>query len=331
MTRWPLRSLLLGGVLAVGTSCSSTDAEAPIECGPETGQAPEHLACTGLYADFQARTIAKTARPYAPGTSFWSDGFEKFRWIELPEGKSIDTTVADDWSFPVGTKVWKEFRLVQQPIETRLLWKVADGRWVEAAYVWSEDGKSATRGEGRVLKVAGDAYQIPAVEKCRECHDGKKDALLGFEAISLAQPNTQGVTLATLVAENRLSVPPAKTAITVDPGLAVLHVNCGVSCHNSLAGPRRKDSTLRLRIGVDEAAGKPVDAWELYQTTVGVTSTLPAWRGAPRVSPGAPEKSVLLTAMTGPRGSGQMPPETRQVDFVGAKAVETWIRSLPPK
>jgi mono/diheme cytochrome c family protein len=171
---------------------------------------------------------------------------------------------------------------------------------------------------------------VPSAIECNDCHKGRKDILLGFEAISLAQPAATGLTLAALAQENRLAPPPAKTSLTVDPGLGVLHVNCGVSCHNATPGANGKDSTLRLRIGFDEASSKPVASWQMMATMVNVPATLPAWSGGPRLAPGAPEKSVLVTTMKA-RGTGQMPPSTQELDFAGIAAVEGFVRGFPPR
>ena len=323
-----LRVGLWGAALALA-SCGKPHGPAPIVCGPPTDEAPAELACTGLYADFETKDLAKTARPYAPAVSFWSDGYEKNRWIELPDGKPIDASSIDDWIFPVGTKVWKEFRFHERKIETRLLWKVKEDRWVQAAYVWSEDGSTATRGEGQPLTIAGEPYQVPAVIQCGDCHKGKKDTLLGFEAISLAQPAATGLTLAVLAQENRLAPAPARTTISIDPGVGVLHVNCGVSCHNSTPAANGRDSTLRLRVGFDEAATKPIGSWQLFSSAVNVPATLPAWSGGLRIAPGAPAKSVIITTMT-THGTGQMPPTARDTNFAGVAAVEAFVRSLPP-
>lgn len=320
---------LLGAALALA-SCAKHDSPEPIVCGPPNDEAPSELACTGLYADFETKEVAKTARLYAPAVSFWSDGYDKTRWIELPDGQPIDASSMDDWTFPVGTKVWKEFQFQGIKIETRLLWKVKEDRWVLAAYVWSDDGSRATRGEGRTLTVGGDTYQVPTAIECNDCHKGKKDTLLGFEAISLAQSAASGVTLAVLAAENRLVPPPAQTTLSLDPGVGVLHVNCGVSCHNATPAANGRDSTLRLRVGFEEATTKPIDAWPLLSSTVNVPATLPGWSGKLRIAPGAPDKSALISSMT-IRGTGQMPPTTRQVDFAGVRAVEDFVRSLPPR
>ena len=317
------------GLLIALASCAREEGAAPIVCGPATDRAPAELACTGLYADFATKEIAKSARPFAPAVSFWSDGYEKARWIELPE-TPIDASNMDDWKFPVGTKVWKEFRFRDRKIETRLLWKAKEDGWVMASYVWSEDGTKATRGEGESLTIGGAPYHVPAVIECNDCHKGRKDILLGFEAISLAQPAASGVTLAVLAQEKRLAPPPARTSLTVDPGLGVLHVNCGVSCHNATPGANGKDSTLRLRIGFDEASSKPLASWQMMATLVGVPATLPGWSGGLRLAPGAPDQSVLIATMKA-RGTGQMPPSTQELDFAGITAVEGFVRAFSPR
>ena len=314
-------------MLPVISSCSSTPERS---CSTDPNALPEDLACATLYSDFDARVVAKSARPFAPGTPFYSDGYDKARWIELPDGQSIDATIPDDWKFPVGTKLWKEFRVGDRKIETRLLWKKAEG-WVIAAYVWSEDGTSAKRGEGSNFSVNGLAYHGPSQTECLDCHKGRRDIVLGFEAVSLAQPAASGITLAMLAQENKITPPPAKTSLTVDPGLAQLHVSCGVSCHNANSAATRKDSKLRLRISLDEAANKPVTAWELYTTTVKVPATLPVWRAGPLIEPGVPEKSVLISAMTETASTDRMPPTRRDVDLDGIAAVTAFIKTLPPR
>jgi hypothetical protein len=320
---------LVGAALALA-SCSKASGSAPIVCGPETEAVPAELACTGLYANFETKEVTKTARVYAPAVPFWSDGYEKTRWILLPNGQTIDTSSMDDWKFPVGTKVWKEFRFHDRKIETRLLWKVKDDQWAMASYVWSDDGTTATRGEGQSLTIGGDTYHVPDLVACNDCHKGRKDTLLGVEAISLAQAAATGVTLAVLAQEGRLAPPPARTTLSLDPGLGVLHVNCGVSCHNATPSAKGHDSSLRLRIGFDEASGLPINSWQLFASSVNVPATLPGWNGELRIAPGAPDKSVIITAMT-TRGTGQMPPTARDVDFAGVASVEAFVRSLPPR
>lgn len=58
----------------------------------------------------------------------------------------------DDWTYPIGTKAWKEFRVGGRRIETRYLQKVRADRWLSGVYVWSPDETSATlQTEGATL------------------------------------------------------------------------------------------------------------------------------------------------------------------------------------
>ena len=47
--------------------------------------------------------------PYDIVVELWSDGAKKQRWIQLPPGEKIDVADLDNWQFPKGTKLWKQF------------------------------------------------------------------------------------------------------------------------------------------------------------------------------------------------------------------------------
>ena len=118
------------------------EAGAPGDSGCAVGTAGEalHLACAGLYSDWPTKTVAPDFRPFVPGLTLWSDGADKTRWVHLPPGQRIDTSNMDAWTFPVGTKLFKEFRLPvagspgRRRIETRMLWKQAEGSWFRTTY-----------------------------------------------------------------------------------------------------------------------------------------------------------------------------------------------------
>ncbi len=320
-------------LFAAGAACSSSEqarSTLPAHCAsaPED-EVPDDLACTGLYTDLGTKTLAPTAIAYAPAAPLWSDGYDKDRWIELPAGTAIDASNVDDWRFPVGTKAWKEFRRGERKIETRFFWKVSDDRWLQASYVWSEDGTKATRGEGTDLEVDGAPYHVPKTQDCNACHRGRKDKLLGFEAVSLAQTAAKGLTLSKLIEDERIAPAPAQKTIALpDPALGVLHANCGITCHNGTPTATAYSTKLRMRLGFDEIVSAPVERWESYQTLVGVDATMPGWAGEVRLVPGSPETSLIVTVMR-LRGEGQMPPIASDVvDEQGVGAVEAWIRSL---
>src|SRR6185503_20201731 len=69
--------------------------------------------------------------------------------------------------------------------------RVADGSWLYATYVWSEDGSEAVRAPEQGVRGAcetgsGTRHDIPAVEDCRACHEASPSRVLGFGALQLA-------------------------------------------------------------------------------------------------------------------------------------------------
>jgi hypothetical protein len=325
-----------GGIAAGGGS-------ALVDCSPDAGRsigasgAPALLACTGLYSDWPSRTIAASAVPYDPGLHLWSDGAVKNRYIALPSGTRIDTSNMDEWTFPVGTKVWKEFVLGGVKIETRYLFKQVNGSWAYTTYQWSTDQTTATELTAGATNVNGTSYEIPNLEKCRVCHNGRLDFILGFEAISLSSPLAMGLPMATLVADGLLTSPPA-TPLTI-PGdatasaaLGWLHANCGTACHNSshyaLAGP----TGFFMRL--EAAKLSSVQATDTYLTGVNITATFKEPDGGSilRIAPRDPTDScvVFRAGYRDTHGEKiQMPPDdTHVVDSADLDVVKSWIGSL---
>ena len=70
---------------------------------------PLLLSETPLYSNIEAHEIHPAVRHYLPEYQLWSDGEEKERWIYIPECAQIDSSDPDNWSFPVGTRFFKEF------------------------------------------------------------------------------------------------------------------------------------------------------------------------------------------------------------------------------
>src|SRR5262245_42738978 len=96
---------------------------------------PERLSETGLFADVLMATVADGVRADQPRVEPWRDGATKRRWMLVPPGTAIDTSDPDNWNFPAGTKIWKEFTRDGVRVETRLLFKHGDA-WTPVAYVW---------------------------------------------------------------------------------------------------------------------------------------------------------------------------------------------------
>jgi hypothetical protein len=350
------------GTDAAAAGHPSTAPDAGHDAGPTAAPCedtpdgiPTDVFCIGLYEHRDPKRHAKSAQPYAPGVVLWSDGAEKQRYLYLPPSTTIDSSDMDVWKFPVGTKAFKEFSVDGALVETRMFWKRAEKDWVAVTYVWSEDGKSATLSTSTRPLILESGYEIPTRKDCGRCHHGGADKLLGVEAIALALPTAEGMTLASLVADGRLSDPPALTSIALPEdetgkaaaALGYLHANCGMPCHSSRGLGDETNLLLRLRAdqfwpsaagdadaGTD-TNGPPAevatsDAYlaglQKPPTTASVAQKFP---GAVRIHPGDHEQS-LLWLLAHRRDMYQMPPLVSHViDEAGTKLVADWIDALP--
>jgi hypothetical protein len=339
MKHWANRVLLVGGLVGLLGGC--TEAQAPREA-PATGEAAapacdaRQLACTGLYATdgWATKTLAPGVRPFTPSHRLWTDGLEKSRFIYLPPGTKVNTANMDEWVFPVGTKLWKEFRWQGRRIETRMLWKQGEKRWLKTTYRWNGAETEAVELTDGAPDVPGtDHHDIPSQAQCGMCHNGKRDTVLGFEAVSLSGEQAEGLTLRQLVQEGLLTHPPAADLrIPGNPqeqaALGYLHMNCGVSCHSSNSMAMGRTSGLKLRL--DTAKLDTVEKTDTFLTSVNAASVsvLPGVN-AQRVVPGKPEESALLTRMGNRSGPLQMPPlGTHHVDPAGMESVRAWIAQM---
>lgn len=290
---------------------------------------PRFLSQTGLFADLKTEALGKGVRAFQPKYTLWSDAATKRRWIYLPDGAKIDTSDMDYWTYPVGTKVWKEFSLDGKRIETRMLHKQPD-KWVMIAYQWNSTFTDAKAVPDGVTDANGTTHDIPAQNDCNLCHGNMKDRLLGVTAIQLSH-SLPGMTLSALIAEGRLSDPPPAAGFTI-PGPAVaeqalgyLHANCG-HCHNPESFVY---TTVPLRLWESTKSLGSVEETTGYMTTVLQGNS---FRPSEHViEPGRPDYSELFYRISR-RGDGQMPPlATEYVDPVGEQKIRAWIESMPPK
>ena len=317
--------------------------------------APLRLSETGLYDNNGA--IAAGNLPFVPQYPLWSDGAEKLRWIRLPDGAKIDVSDVDEWRFPVGTLLWKQFSWDGRKIETRMIWLARENEWVFATYRWSDDQTDAIlapeTGVANVVEVArGKRHSIPAIEDCRVCHESSPAIVLGFNALQLSDdrdplaPHAEALlpdamTLRTLVKTDRLQ--PPRPDLASDPpriresapvaraALGYLSANCG-GCHND-RGPLARLGLVLLHDSERDGARR-----ELVPEPAHVTSVDAAGRyaipGIPVdssriVAPGSPERSALLHRMRSRRPSSQMPPLGTVIpDQEAAELVRRWIDSL---
>lgn len=342
-SRWLL--LVLAVTSACGTQSSSPDAsaddaatdeksppmdDAGVDAGPVVG--PAHLADTGLYSDFASRTLSPGVVEYAPRYPLWSDGADKKRYLLLPPSTKIDTSDMDNWTFPVGTKVWKEFDVGTTVVETRLLWKVNDTQWWEVAYAWTADGTDAVADPDGGVDALGTTHDIPSQQDCNACHSNVRDVLIGLSALQLGASDGDG-TLATLADAGRLTASPATASFDV-PGsgatkdaLGYLHGNCG-HCHNGdWASPTlQKQTSMRLRLSVTNTVPETTPPYTT--ATCLVMKHLIAPDVAYALVPGSPDESGIAARMNRRDPYGMPPVCTKLVDDAGVATVSAWIASI---
>ncbi len=282
--------------------------------------APQRLSETGLFARGAAGPVAPGVMAYRPRFALWSDGESKERWVYLPFDARIDTSDADAWNFPVGTRLWKQFSRDGRPIETRFMAKLgpAPDAWLAVAYLWNAAGTDAVAAPEGSVDLS---HEVPAARACPACHGGVAGRVLGLSAVQI-----EGAFARRLAAEGRTSralpARPEGASSDVLTALGYLHANCS-HCHNlrrpPRAGARCYDPAtpfdLSLRAGdLDDLARSGV-----YRTALG------KW-----VVPGDAGESPIYRRL---RGSELFAPRmpalgTRGVDADGAALVRRWIDGL---
>jgi hypothetical protein len=346
-------ALACAGVGGCGDDAAgASDAARPDAPADAAGSADaderRRLSGEDLYLDFAARTLNPALLEYQPQYALWSDGAVKRRWIDLPDGTTIDASDPDGWVFPVGTRFWKEFRTPAGALlETRLIERIGPGDdpWVDyfmGAFLWEPDESEAFFVAAGERDVNGTAHDVPSETRCRTCHQGSTGFVLGFSAIQLSRIGA-GTSLDTI--RDRLDPRPADGVSYPLPGdaaaqaaLGTLHANCG-HCHNPRGSAWGDVPSQILRVAVSESGGD-VTATQLYGSTVLWTDPVsgqPFQRWVPpldspvthRIVPGDHAASAIWFRMT-QRGNGDaMPPIfTDAPDDAGVLAVETWIDGL---
>jgi hypothetical protein len=313
--------------------------------------APPTLGATGLYADADGAHVAADAQPFAPQYPLWSDGAAKLRWISLPPGTSIDGGDPDDWQFPIGTRLWKQFTFAAG-IETRFMQRRGDGSWIYATYVRGHDtpapaAELAPSSGVRAFCGTRDGkwHDVPSVADCRACHENGRSPVLGFSALQLstdrdpraphAEPVPAGaLDLASLRTRGWLRDHPepigdapriAARTPNERAALGYLHGNCG-SCHGG-GGPLQ-----RLGMRLDHPLGARNAAPPAIATTVGVGSVFRHAAASARIVAGDPAASLLWRRLAADDALTQMPPFGRHlVDHDARDLLARWIGSELPQ
>ncbi len=347
--------LTAAALVACGDDGGSTDPDAaPIDAAIVDADptdagfvAPTLLSETGLYSDIGTKAIAAGVIEYAPRWELWSDAAVKRRWIQLPAGTQIDTSDMDFWSFPTGTKFWKEFSRGGARIETRLLQKIGTiddvSSWHMVAFQWDLAETDATAVPGGVVDDTG-VNDIPDRAKCRQCHGPTRNPaiVLGFQALQLDHDApANGLDLAQLVAADTLTVEPTADGNgvffpfpvetgtpVVLPAVGYLHANCG-GCHNHRSEVAMNTVPLQLRLRTESTYRTTWAATPTYSTVVNVPVTLVSSTGSHLVKPMDTAESEIFLRMDTVLGFKMPPVGREQIDPAAVAAVQLWINVLP--
>ncbi len=297
---------------------------------------PSLLSQTGCVDINNPKQAGPGLIPYDVNALFWSDGASKQRWLALPDNTTININAANDWEFPVGTVLMKNFTINNKLIETRLFMRHTDGGWGGYSYEWNDQETEANLVKGGKSKDLGSqTWYYPSSSDCNQCHTQVAGFSLGPETAQLNRNITYPSTgrtanqLDTLDAigmfTTSLSSDPASLPNLPDPfgnadinsrARAWLHTNCS-QCHQN-NGPT--PVTLDLR----------------YSTLMSQTGlcNLPPQSGGlgltnPRViAPAQPSSSVLLTRIKIRDANGMPPLGSQELDTNGIALIQDWITGM---
>lgn len=298
---------------------------------------PDFLSNSGCVDPNDITSPYSGLLPYDINARFWSDGADKERYIGLPNGTTMAIDGSDDWVFPAGTVIVKNFRLNGSLIETRHLMRHPDGVWAGYTYEWNAGQTEATRVVGgKTVNIMGQDWIYPSSAQCEQCHTSVAGFALGPETAQMNRDFTYPQTgrtdnqLETIDHVMMFSSPLAGTPATLpaladpaditadldDRARAYLHSNCS-QCHRP-GGPTPVDIDLRYDTLLSQTAACNVlpQAGDLG---------LP---NAQIIAPGIAASSVLPERMNRRDADGMPPIGSSIVDSEGVTLIRNWIDGL---
>ncbi|CAM4262235.1 PQQ-dependent sugar dehydrogenase [Zobellia nedashkovskayae] len=173
---------------------------------------PKLLSSLNVFSDMQSLTTVDGIIPYDVNSPLWSDGAEKQRWIALPNDGVHDSAMEqigfqkeENWSFPSGTVVIKQFNLPVDEnddskiikLETRFLIFTEDNDAYAVTYKWNDEQTDAfligidesvsqkyevKKSDGSIIEQTWD---FPTRDQCIQCHNSVAGYSLGLKTRQL--------------------------------------------------------------------------------------------------------------------------------------------------
>lgn len=345
--------MLSAGLLFAACSEEGEDKKPPVSSAYPTTLS-EYGYFVGTMRDMDP---APGVIPYDVAATLWADGSWKGRFIVLPEGEKAVFVEEEEWEFPEGTTIIKNFVLpldmndLDGPyriVETRLLVR-ENNDWTSLTYVWDAEETEATRVrigttvdytlQGRDGAPFSGTYVVPSETECRQCHGRSSDGthLLGLVTGQVNKDivvdgetqnqiywlESQGIfsnTVGDVETMHRL-VDPLDTAEPIhERARAYLHANCA-HCHRQDAAASR--------------SGLILTEWNTNDYTAGICKP-PVAAGAGTggrihdIVPGDSEASIMVFRMDSVDPAIKMPELSNQiVDDFGVELIREWINTMP--
>ncbi len=299
-------------------------------------QIPSQLSQTGCVNSTTPTQPASGLIPYAPNAPFFSDGAVKARWLALPDGQRIVIDANNDFDFPNGSVLVKNFSLGATLVETRLFMRHNDGSlgWL---HLRVECGRHRGHARRRRQDRAGcradlaipERSAVPAMPFGRgRPHAGLEIGQLNGD---FGYPDRAHRQSAHHAQRHRYADARADAAAGATAGdsrsvrqrarsgsraRAYLHTNCA-NCHRP-GGPAQSDIDFRYTTAL-----AATNACDITPTlgNLGITD--------PRIiAPGSAARSVAV-ARVNRVGADAMPPLARHIDRYGGRAIADRLGERP--
>jgi hypothetical protein len=231
------------------------------------------LVKLGAYASPVARSegqpkLAEGIVVFTPRYQLWSDGATKRRFVQLPKGAKIAIDAAGAWTFPTGTRIYKEFYKGGYLHETRVIEKGAT-EFKIATYLWNKEGTDATLDtEGGTLGDGETLHNVPSQRECAGCHNDDKNPVLGLSFVQMNPEMSEADKKALFVKAPAAFEWPATATKEMQTTLGYLHANCG-HCHNDA-----DDGSSFLTLRPSESGKAPEGIRAFVDTRDSATSIL---------------------------------------------------------
>ena len=299
-------------------------------------QFPRKLSETGLFQDTAAQTPAAGVLPFEIAEPMWQEGASASRFIALPEGRRIKTTMGGDPAKPDFKIEWPidsvlartiTWPATQQRIETQILHYDGDS-WNGYSYRWNEKGTDAelVAADGEEFTVQKQPWRIHGRAECARCHNNWSGFAVGFQPDQLVSlDGHKPADAAGLFDGPYLDRLKHHLVSSQDAGADLesrarswLHANCA-HCHRRHGG-----GSVPLMVN-DDLPTPETMMWNEKPTRGDLALT-----DARVISPGKPEQSVLM-ARIARSGNGHMPMiGAREVDPRGFQLLWDWIAQGEP-